>query len=960
VAVSPVPVTDAVPSITFAGRLQLTSVAGSTTAVGARAHVSNGCSAPKLADFKAHLDSVELREAFIGLWPPQVKLTMAVRTTESLGVSLAAAGINCDWTGPELGPYAAAIPVGPVPVPVYATLPLKAGIHINGTLQAGTLNVASTTVAHVAAGGDENSASLGQQGSNVWVSGVLALAGNAKLSASIGLQAGIGVAKAGNLHVEAGFGPEFDWTSGHDCELNLDLGSLSAGVSVIGHSLDPPSFTPFKLNLWRGCHAGGGGLGAGGGSPGGGSSGGGGAGGGAGGDGPGGTNPTGQRGENMPVSAGGAGACSLGAGGSVKCWGGGTGTPHEIKGISGATSVSTSDEFNTSMRGEPESCVRLNDGRVECWQDGAPHPVEGITTATAIAVARDHACALLRSGHIFCWGLNFNGDLGDGDEARSSMPKQVLGIDDATSVSVSEGNTCATRATGDAFCWGSNWSGLLGAGAPISGYSAVPVEIPGISEAIEVAVGAVNEQTHACALLRDGTVMCWGTEGPDTPQAAYGISDAVAISAGAAQSCALLATGHLTCWGWDGYGQLGSPDAVTALPPATQVSAGAEYTCATLKAGGVDCWGDNSAGELGRGTVGFAFTPVPVEGMNSAIEVSAGGGTTCARLSNGTVQCWGLGSYSGGAPNESSSPETVPGLEQITSIASGEDATCAVSTDGIVQCWGDYTGGNAGVIEGVTEARAVATTGSYYGPHTCALLATRRVACWGENNHGELGDGTTATSATPVEVTGLSDATAIAVARHSSCALEASGHVACWGTDSNGELGDGGSSDEDAPVTVVGISNAKVIAAGEEVTCAVLATGAVECWGLNLDGKIDFTGTWSYNTPQVIPGITDADTVSISDGETCASKTDGGVTCWSVGAFWQVLFAYSEGLFSTGPGFGLDLSSITTATSVTAGGDHACARLINGHVDCWGKNNSGELGDGTTADTDVPAPVIGL
>jgi uncharacterized membrane protein YgcG len=274
-SVSTVPVTEAVPSLTFSGSLQLAPIPGSTTAVGASAHAASACTEPKLADFKAHLDSVELREALIGLWPPQVKLTMAVRTTESLGVSLAAVGVNCDWTGPELGPYVAAVPVGPVPVPVYATLPFKAGIHINGALQAGTLNIASTTVAHAAAGGDENAASLGEQGSNVWISGVLALSGSAKLSASIGLEAGIGVAKAGNLHVEAGFGPEFDWTSGHDCELNVDLGSLSGGVSVLGHSLNTPSFTPFKLNLWRGCQSGttgggGSGGGAGGGGPGGG------------------------------------------------------------------------------------------------------------------------------------------------------------------------------------------------------------------------------------------------------------------------------------------------------------------------------------------------------------------------------------------------------------------------------------------------------------------------------------------------------------------------------------------------------------------------------------------------------------------------------------------------------------------------------------------------------------------
>jgi hypothetical protein len=284
VSLKPVPVSEAVPELSYTGSISLhlargasggsPDLAGEASATHARA--ASGCTPPSLVKFGAHLDSVELREAFLGSWPPQIKLTLAVRTTEELGVALAAAGINCDWSGHELGPYSAGIPVGPVVVPVYATIPLKAGVHINGTLQAGTLHIASTTVAHAAAGWDETAASLNQQGSNVWTSGVLSLTGSAKLSASIGVQAGIGIAKGANAHLEAGFGPEFDWSSGHDCELLLDLGSLSAGVTVLGRSLNTPAFTPFKAHLWSGCHpastGGGGGGGAGGGGGGGGGS----------------------------------------------------------------------------------------------------------------------------------------------------------------------------------------------------------------------------------------------------------------------------------------------------------------------------------------------------------------------------------------------------------------------------------------------------------------------------------------------------------------------------------------------------------------------------------------------------------------------------------------------------------------------------------------------------------------
>ena len=228
----------------------------------------SACSPPKLVKFGAHLDSLELRQAFVDAFPPQMRLTLAVRTTESLGVAAAAVGINCDWKLAELGPYQTVIPVGPIPVPVYATLPVNAGIHVNGRLDVGTVNLASTTVATTNVGTEDNQAGLSEQGSNVWTSGFGAISGSAKLSASVGVQAGIGVAKGANVHLTAGFGPEFDWSTGHECELRLDLGSLSAGVSILGKDFNTPSFTPLHPKLWHGCPpaAGGGGSGSGGGS----------------------------------------------------------------------------------------------------------------------------------------------------------------------------------------------------------------------------------------------------------------------------------------------------------------------------------------------------------------------------------------------------------------------------------------------------------------------------------------------------------------------------------------------------------------------------------------------------------------------------------------------------------------------------------------------------------------------
>jgi hypothetical protein len=311
VALAPASVADAVPLLSYSGDLKLSpapgapdELSGDGTEASPRtaARAASSCVPPKLLKFGAHLDSVELREAFLGAWPPQMRVTLAVRTTEHLGLALAATGINCDFQLGQVGPFQGAIPVGPVVIPVFATFPVTAGIHINGTLSAGTVNVASTTVAHVAGGGNENSASLREEGSNVWLSGALSLNGSAKLSASIGVQAGIGVATAGNVHVQADFGPIFNWKSGAPCTLNVNFGSLSGGITAFGKNLHSPSFTPFKKQLWSGCSSQGPGPGPG----------------------PGGSGPSGG---GSPGPGGGAGDPAGGAGGGVTDPGPITGPP---------------------------------------------------------------------------------------------------------------------------------------------------------------------------------------------------------------------------------------------------------------------------------------------------------------------------------------------------------------------------------------------------------------------------------------------------------------------------------------------------------------------------------------------------------------------------------------------------------------------------------------------------------
>jgi hypothetical protein len=239
VAVVPVPVTEAVPTFDFEGELKLQPVAGADPFAGA---AKSSCKGPDLFDIGARLDELTVRRASAGLFPPQMSFTLAVRTTEWFGTKAAVAGVSCSWDVAQLGPWQGAIPTPVVPIPVYATIPVKVAADVEGSLSAFRLNLASTSVMDLDLG-RRNDFSLRQEGVPAF-------------SATLSLQLGVGNPKVGDLHVKAGLGPKATWRSGQGCSVDLALGSLSAGAKIGPLKAGTPSWTPFSFNLWRGCRGG--------------------------------------------------------------------------------------------------------------------------------------------------------------------------------------------------------------------------------------------------------------------------------------------------------------------------------------------------------------------------------------------------------------------------------------------------------------------------------------------------------------------------------------------------------------------------------------------------------------------------------------------------------------------------------------------------------------------------------
>ncbi|MCH9686610.1 MAG: hypothetical protein K0V04_34580 [Deltaproteobacteria bacterium] len=359
--------------------------------------------------------------------------------------------------------------------------------------------------------------------------------------------------------------------------------------------------------------------------------------------------------------------------------------------------------------GDGTACAVTLAGNVKCWglndhgqlglghtlvvgDDEDPSDVPfvdlGGSAATAVHTNGEQTFALMTDGSVRAWGLNdasqlglgHTADIGD-DESPATATVSTTPQIGGTVVELSAHGyfACARLDDGAVRCWGANDRGQLGyAHTNTIGDDEHPSAAGNVALG-GVAVGLATGSEHACALLGDGGVRCWGAN--DYGQLGYGhtamIGDdehpstageiafddraAVQLIAGARHTCALLDDGAVRCWGDNSRGQLGYSglDAVgddeslsdagdLSLPaPAVSISAGRAHTCALLQDGALYCWGANDFGQLGRGTVDDAVTLTSTTATDlggMTIEVLYTGATaekTCALMNDSAVHCWG-------------------------------------------------------------------------------------------------------------------------------------------------------------------------------------------------------------------------------------------------------------------------------------------------------------------------------
>jgi alpha-tubulin suppressor-like RCC1 family protein len=262
------------------------------------------------------------------------------------------------------------------------------------------------------------------------------------------------------------------------------------------------------------------------------------------------------------------------------------------------------------------------------------------------------------------------------------------------------------------------------------------------------------------------------------------------------------------------------------------------------------------------------------------------------------------------------------------------------------------------------------------GEHACALTAEGRAWCWGSDQYGELGTADSPDScrilvdlwiscsvgALPVD--SQERFSSLALGTYHTCGLTPSGRAHCWGRNDSGQLGDGTTQSRSTPRALTGDLVFTALSAAHTHTCGITDTGALFCWGANRWGAMGDPAD-SITTPRrTAPGHR-FQRVATSQNHTCGHTVEGSTFCWGANQFGQLGV---DGVRSSCPTGSSqvpctsepqEVGSAPPFTTLAATFGGTCGLSVEGAAFCWGRNDRGQLGDGTRENRTEPTPVMG-
>jgi alpha-tubulin suppressor-like RCC1 family protein len=607
--------------------------------------------------------------------------------------------------------------------------------------------------------------------------------------------------------------------------------------------------------------------------------------------------------------------------------------------------------------------------------------------------AGDSHTVQIVNGALWAWGINTHGQLGNNDDSHSDSSIPVREVTQASNwVSVSVGGESF-----EDFPHAINFGDATPAG---SGHG------------------------YTLAIKEDGTLWAWGdnrygqlglgtTHEHNDPQQVGSDNDWVSVSAGDSHAVAIRSDGTLWAWGRNNHGQLGDGTTTDRHAP-VQIDAGEGYHWVSASAGGDDdeqdsgtagesyfhrqhlaghtvairsdgtlwTWGYNADGQLGDGTATEHHTPQHIGDASDWATVSAGNSHTIAIRDNGTERTlWGWGWNHHRQVGNGSVDDVIDTPTQITlntdwDIASaGKWHTVAIRDNGTERtlwAWGrNYYGelGNGTTVNGFLPSQITIDTDwadvSAGGWHTVGMKSDGLLT-WGDNQYGQLANSMFMEKHVPTQKAAAATGwDSISTGSDHALAIRSSDHTLWgWGRNDNGQLGNNTDQKSSVPVQEARRAiNWESVTAGHEYSAAIRSDGTLWTWGHNDYGQLGYSTATAHTeeAAQVVGLESDTDWAMVASGgwHTAAIKDDGTLWLWGRNEFGQLGNGSADDNVHTTPyevsaGDGFHWVSVSVSDNDTAAIKVSDTNITNRTLWTWGWNDSGQLGVGSNIDHHTP------